>query len=145
MMVSQHRKHRGYKTQRLVADYLKNWWPNAHSAGAGEQGSDCRGVPFDVEVKATRSWSPKTWLDQSRARTEKSGQLGFCVIRLTGQGEGSVGEYAALLPLSALVELLSFKYGHLGYEPKESDIARCPKCGGWGFLKTECRNCEAEI
>ena len=142
-MVSQHRKHRGYKTQRLVADYLKNWWPYALSQGAGSQGSDVTGVPFDVEVKATRSWSPKTWLDQSKARTAKSGALGFCVIRLTGQGEGSVGDYAALLPLSALVELLSLKYGHIGYEPKESDIIRCKSCGGWVFQQTICKNCEA--
>lgn len=142
-MMSQHRKHRGYKTQRLVADYLKNWWQNAYSTGAGEAGSDIKGVPFDVEVKATKSWSPKTWLDQSRARTAKSGVLGICVIRLTGQGEGSVGDYAALLPLSALVELLSLKYGHIGYEPTEKDITRCKNCGGWIFQQTICKNCEA--
>ena len=103
--MSQHRKHRGYKTQRLVADYLKNWWQNAYSTGAGEAGSDIKGVPFDVEVKATKSWSPKTWLDQSKARTAKSGVLGVCVIRLTGQGEGSVGlDYGVAILIFILIK-----------------------------------------
>lgn len=140
--MSQHRKHRGYKTQRLVADYLKNWWSNAYSTGAGEAGSDIKGLPFDVEVKATKSWSPKSWLDQSRARTSKSGLLGICVIRLTGQGEGSVGDYAALLPLSALVELLHHKYGHIPYTPTYKDVTRCNGCGGWMLQSTICKNCE---
>lgn len=141
-MMSQHRKHRGYKTQRLVADYLKNWWQNAYSTGAGEAGSDIKGVPFDVEVKATKSWSPKTWLDQSKARTAKTGELGFCVIRLTGQGESSVGDYAALLPLSALVELLSYKYKNIGNSWTVNDLIRCSKCGDWIFKDMECRTCQ---
>ena len=66
-MASQHRKHRGYRTQKCVAEYLKRWFPYAESAGAGRQGSDILGVPFDIEVKARndKSFQPKAWLDQT--------------------------------------------------------------------------------
>ena len=56
--MSQHRKHRGYKTQRNVAEYLKNaGWEHAYSIGAGQQGSDIQGIPFDIEVKAVSALS----------------------------------------------------------------------------------------
>lgn len=109
------------------------------SVGAGTPGSDVVGTPFDVEVKATKSWSPKTWLDQSRARTQESGQIGFCVIRLTGQGEEKAHEYAALLPLETLVDLLRFKYNHLDHNPRDEDLKRCTVCGSW--LITACLTC----
>jgi hypothetical protein len=62
-MASQHRKHRGYRTQRIVSDYMRQWFPFADSAGAGRTGSDVLNVPFDVEVKARTGFNPKAALD----------------------------------------------------------------------------------
>jgi len=51
------RKQRGYDSQGIVANYLKeNGWPYAEPVGAGRSGSDVTGiVGVDVEVKARRN------------------------------------------------------------------------------------------
>ena len=61
--MTQHRKHRGFRTQLLVAQYLAaNGWPWAESAGAGRPGADITGTPdVAVEVKARADWSPLSW------------------------------------------------------------------------------------
>ena len=44
-MPSQSRKHRGYRTQKLVAEYLaKRGFPFAESTGAGRSGTDITGT-----------------------------------------------------------------------------------------------------
>lgn len=85
--MSQHRKYRGYRTQKVVADYLKTWWPYAESAGAGRQGSDILGTPFDIEVKARAGFNPLEAIKQLKLR--KSDKLGFVVLRMNGQGENA--------------------------------------------------------
>jgi len=43
--MSQSRKHRGYATQRIVAEYLKEQgWQHALPVGAGRDGSDVTGI-----------------------------------------------------------------------------------------------------
>jgi len=43
--MTQHRKHRGYASQRIVADYFAaNGWPYAEPVGAGRTGSDVTGM-----------------------------------------------------------------------------------------------------
>jgi hypothetical protein len=143
-MASQHRKHRGYATERLVASYLQQWWPSA-SVGRG-QGKDCLNVPFDIEVKARNSLDIKGTLRQIKARTSKSGELGFACFRLNGQGEASVEEFVCMLPLSDLVELLR----KAGYEKIPGDIdwekamIRCNSCGNWKVKQWECKACGKE-
>jgi hypothetical protein len=140
-MPSQHRKHRGYATERLVASYLQQWWPSA-SVGRG-QGKDCLNVPFDIEVKARNSLDIKGTLRQIKARTSKSGELGFACFRLNGQGEASVEEFVCMLPLGDLVELLR----KAGYEKIPGDIdwekamIRCNSCGNWKVKQWECKAC----
>ena len=85
--MSQHRKHRGYRTQKVVADYLKRWYPYAESAGAGRTGSDVIGIPFDIEVKARTGFQPLEAIKQLKLR--KSDKLGFVVMRMNGQGENA--------------------------------------------------------
>ena len=134
-MASQSRKHRGYKTQRLVADYfVQQGWPHAHSVGAGAQGSDVIGLPFDVEVKARAGFNPKAALAQIKARTKG---LGFAILRLNGQGENAA-EYIAVIQFDDLVELLK-KAGYNKIE--KSEPVRCPKCGGWMILGLVCETC----
>lgn len=103
--MSQHRKHRGYKTQKIVADYFKaNGWEYAESTGAGRSGSDVTGVPFDVEVKARSQLSLPGLMRQLKER--EALKLGFGVCRLNGQGEASVGDFVAIMRFEDLVKLL---------------------------------------
>lgn len=140
--MSQHRKYRGFATERLVASYLGKWWQFA-SVGRGK-GEDILNVPFDCEVKARTGFQPKQVLAQIKARTDKSGKLGFAVLRLNGQGE-DVCEYAAVIRFEDLCDLL-IKAGynkppftHQGdFEPA---IKRCGKCGDWIIEGMECNTC----
>jgi hypothetical protein len=136
-MASQHRKYRGFATERLVADYLSSVWEFA-SVGRGK-GKDIQGVPFDCEVKARSGFQPKAVLAQIKARTALSGELGFAVLRLNGQGS-DVREYAAIIRLEDLLPLLQLKYGHLSNEPTEADIDRCTGCGS--YMIKRCLTCQ---
>ena len=143
-MPSQHRKHRGYATERLVANYLQQWWSNA-SVGRG-QGADIQNVPFDIEIKARNSLDIKGTLRQIKARTSKTGVLGFACFRLNGQGEASVEEFVCMLPLSDLVKLLR-KADYDRIPPDidwEAAIERCDKCGSQKIKHWRCKTCEKE-
>jgi len=137
LMASQHRKHRGFRTERVVAQYLSTVWSGA-TVGRGS-GKDILGVPFDCEVKARKAFQPLSYLAQLKARTSKSGELGFAVMRLNGQGE-SPEDYACIIRLEDLLPLLQLKYGHLDKEPEDADIDHCPACGSWMIRK--CLTCQ---
>ena len=137
LMASQARKHRGFRTERVVAQYLSTVWSGA-TVGRGS-GKDIVNVPFDVEVKARSGFQPLAYLKQLKARTSVSGELGFGVIRLNGQGEDA-REYAAIIRLEDLLPLLQLKYGHLDSEPTEADIDRCQGCGSYMIRK--CLTCQ---
>jgi hypothetical protein len=143
-MSQQSRKYRGYATERLVASYLQQWWPSA-SVGRG-QGKDCLNVPFDIEVKARNSLDIKGTLRQIKARTSKSGELGFACFRLNGQGEASVEEFVCMLTLGDLVELLR-KADYDRIPPDidwEAASERCNQCGSWKIKNWRCKTCEKE-
>jgi hypothetical protein len=92
-MSTQSRKHRGYRTQRVVAEYLRAWYPHA----------DILGTPFAVEVKAVTKFSPLGWIKQIKER--KSDKLAFVVLRCNGQGE-KVEDYVVLIPMSEFMKVL---------------------------------------
>jgi len=133
------RKHRGFRTERVVATYLSQWWESA-TVGRGS-GRDILGVPFDVEIKARAAIDIKGTFRQIQARTSKSGLLGFACFRLNGQGENAQ-DYAALIRLEDLVELL-IKAGYKDMKPeiKDQDIKRCKQCGEW-TINDPCNWCE---
>jgi hypothetical protein len=135
--LTQHRKHRGFRTERVVAQYLSTVWTGA-TVGRGS-GKDIVNVPFDVEVKARSGFQPLAYLKQLKARTVLSGELGFGVIRLNGQGEDA-REYAAIIRLEDLLPLLQLRYGHITSEPTEADIDRCTGCGSYMIRK--CLTCQ---
>ena len=135
--MTQHRKHRGFRTERVVAEYLSTWWQGA-CVGRGS-GKDIVNVPFDVEVKARAGFQPLAYLKQLKARTSTSGEMGFGVIRLNGQGEDAA-EYCAIIRLADLLPLLILKYGHLDKQPTEADIDRCSGCGSYMIRK--CLTCQ---
>ena len=136
-MASQHRRTRGFRTERVVAQYLSTVWQGA-TVGRGS-GKDIVNVPFDCEVKSRSSFQPLSYLKQLKARTDKSGELGFGVLRLNGQGEDAA-EYCAIIRLADLLPLLILKYGHLDKEPTEADIDRCSGCGSYMIRK--CLTCQ---
>ena len=136
-MASQARKHRGFRTERVVAEYLSTWWQFA-SVGRGN-GKDILGVPFDAEIKARKSFQPLEWIRQYKARTAISGELGFAVMRLNGQGENAE-DYACIIRLGDLLPLLLLQYGHLTSEPTDADIDRCLACGSYKIKR--CFTCQ---
>jgi hypothetical protein len=105
-------------------------------------GKDIVNVPFDVEVKARAGFQPLAYIKQLKARTAISGELGFGVIRLNGQGEDA-REYAAIIRLEDLLPLLQLKYGHIDNEPTDADIDRCTACGSYMIRK--CLTCQPTI
>jgi hypothetical protein len=137
-MASQARKHRGFRTERVVAQYLSTVWQGA-CVGRGS-GKDIVNVPFDVEVKARSGFQPLAYLKQLKTRTDISGELGFGVLRLNGQGSNAA-DYACIIRLEDLLPLLILKYGHLDKEPTDADIERC-SCGSW--MIGECKTCQLE-
>jgi hypothetical protein len=139
-MASQSRKYRGFATERVVAEYLRQFWEFA-SVGRGN-GKDVQNVPFDVEVKARSGFAPKQVLAQIKARTSKSGEIGFAVLRLNGQGEDA-REYAAVIRFEDLVNLLvKAGYTNIPDNVRELDPIRCNKCGDWMFEGMTCRTCK---
>jgi len=137
--MSQSRKHRGFRTERVVAEYLRRWWEGA-SVGRGS-GRDILNVPFDCEVKARTGLDVKGTLRQIESRTKESGLVGFATFRLNGQGENAE-EYVAMLRLGDLVELLlAAGYDKRKDVVKDADIIRCTGCGEW-TVAGYCKSCE---
>lgn len=103
-MSNQSRKHRGYRTQVLVAEHLAaNGWPYATDAGPSRPGQDVLGVPgLSIEVKARRDLDPLAWLRQAAKHTG----LPFVVFRPDGAGETTVPDWPCLIRLKDLVPLL---------------------------------------
>lgn len=111
------RKDRGMRTQKLVAEYLRdNGWPHAQSAGSGRSGADVLGtLDIAVEVKARANLEPLAWMKQAEKAAD--GRLPLAVFRCNGQGEDP-GAYLTLIRLDALVELLrAAGYGDAAEHP----------------------------
>jgi len=137
--MSQHRRARGRKTERLVCDYfIEQGFPNATIGGSGESGSDIRGLPFDVEIKARKGVDFKATIAQQKKRSDG---MGIAVFRLNGQGE-DVGSYMAAMPMDLMVSLLK----QAGYNKSQKpEPIRCDKCGSWKLEGLECSTCQIMI
>ena len=139
-MANTSRKTRGFRTERVVAQYLSTVWKGA-TVGRGN-GKDVVNVPFDVEVKARAGFQPLAYMKQIKARTTTSGELGFAVLRLNGQAEDAE-DYACVIRLGDLLPLLQLKFGHIENKPTEADIDRCSACGSYMIRK--CLTCQPTI
>jgi hypothetical protein len=137
--VTRHRKDRGFRTERVVAAYLSQWWRNA-SVGRGA-GKDCFNVPFDVEVKARSSFQPLEWLRQVTKRAAAHRELPFVVCRMNGQGEDA-SEYLAFMRFGDLVQLLlAAGYGDIQQDSVQLEPERCNQCSSWKLKDVPCRTC----
>jgi len=138
-MPSQSRKHRGFRTERVVATYLSQWWRSA-SIGRGS-GRDIHNVPFDIEVKARSDFQPLAWLKQVEKRAQGK-ELSAVVCRMNTQGENA-SEYLAFMRFQDLVQLLlKAGYGDIQQDSVELDPERCTQCGSWKLKEVPCRTCE---
>ena len=133
------RKDRGYRTERVVAAYLSQWWRSA-SVGRGA-GKDILNVPFDVEIKARTAFQPLEWLRQATKRASASNELPFVVCRMNGQGEDA-SEYLAFMRFGDLVQLLLPIYGDIQTDTDKLEPERCAQCGSWKLVDVPCRTCK---
>ena len=137
--MTRHRKDRGFRTERVVAAYLSQWWRSA-SVGRGA-GKDITNVPFDVEVKARSAFQPLEWLRQATKRADGK-ELPFVVCRMNGQGEDA-SEYLAFMRFDDLVQLLlRAGYGDIQKDSVELEPERCAICGSWKLKDVPCRTCQ---
>jgi len=137
--MSQSRKHRGYRTERVIESYLSQWWENA-SVGRGA-GKDIHNVPFDCEIKARTEFQPLAWLKQVTKRAGGK-ELPFVVCRMNGQGEDAA-EYLAFMRFGDLVQLLlKAGYGDIQTDSDKLEPERCNQCGGWKLVGVACRLCK---
>lgn len=132
-MPSNSRKVRGRRTEIVVADYLRSYYPNAMPVNSGASGSDISGVPWDVEVKARSKFAPLEFIKQLKNRND--GRLGFAIMRCNGQGENAE-DYVFIARLGDMMPLLEDKV------PSE-DIARCKGCGSWTIINRICEVCKS--
>jgi hypothetical protein len=129
-----HRKHRGYRTQKVIADYLKQWFPYADTAGAGRQGEDILNVPtISIEVKARADFQPLAWIKQAEANA--AGKLPMVIMRCNGQGEDA-GQYLAFVKVKDIMPILADLL-------PTSEITRCTSCGAWTFEERKCLSCQS--
>jgi len=132
--MANHRKHRGYRTQKVLADYLKQWWTYADTAGAGRQGEDILNIPtISIEVKARSDFQPLAWIKQ--AESNATGKLPMVIMRCNGQGEDA-GEYLAFVKVKDIMPILA------NVIPTE-EITRCTGCGAWMLMKGQCLICQS--
>ena len=136
--MTRHRKDRGLRTERVVQQYLSQWWESA-AVGRGA-GKDVLNVPFDIEVKARSSFQPLAFLKQSEARA-KGQEKSIVVCRMNGQGENP-GNYLAFMRFSELVDLLLMAgYGNIQKDSVQLEPERCTSCGSWKLKEVPCRTC----
>ena len=104
MSPSQSRKHRGFRTRKVVAEHLAaRGWPFAESTGAGRSGSDITGVPgLAIEVKARADFNPMAWVRQACLNDG----LPLVTFRPNGLGEASVDQWPCILRFGDLITLL---------------------------------------
>jgi hypothetical protein len=133
-LMANHRKTRGYRTQKVIADYLKQFWAYADTAGAGRQGEDILNIPtLSIEVKARSDFQPLAWIKQ--AQTNAANKLPMVIMRCNGQGE-DVSQYLAFMKVGDLMPLL--------YQVVPTDTPiRCSGCGGWTFEGKDCLVCRS--
>ena len=136
--MTRHRKDRGLRTERVVADYLRTWW---HFANVGRgAGKDILNVPFDVEIKARAAFQPLEWLRQATKRADGK-ELPFVVSRMNGQGE-SAEDYLAFMRFGDLVQLL-IKAGYTDFQADTDKLepVYCT-CGNTIMKGSPCHICE---
>ena len=118
MAPSQSRKHRGLRSQKVFAEYIRDLFPFAEPTGAGRSGKDILSTPgVYFELKARSGFDPVTALKQKVAPALEAGDLPIIIMRMNGQGEQNIGKWVALTEVDAMLRLLE----EAGYGPEGLD------------------------
>ncbi|UJQ86896.1 holliday junction resolvase [Streptomyces phage Treat] len=113
-MTSQSRKHRGYRSQKVFAEYVRKVFPFAEPTGAGRQGRDILGTPGAwFELKARTGFNPLAALKQVEKENDTEDH-DVIVLRMNGQGEANIGEWVTCMRVDTLLKLLE----EAGYGPQ---------------------------
>lgn len=102
---SQARRHRGMRTQLVVARWFAAMgWPHAESTGSGRSGVDILGLPgLSAEVKATAG---DTTGALTQAHANRGQGVPFVVWRPNGYGEERLAQWPVVMRLDDFTELL---------------------------------------
>jgi hypothetical protein len=114
------RRQRGFITEELVADYLRQrGFPHAEPSTRGAAGPDILGVPgVGLEVKAQARGEFQAWLGQARTNLENPEDVCAVVWRRNGDGPTTIQEWPVITDLGTLVWLLrEAGYGAGGVHP----------------------------
>lgn len=99
------RKARSRETEQVVADRLKEVFPDAQRVPASLPGSDILHVPgFDIEVKARRDLNLTGWLKQATARAGED--MPVVVHRPDGYGPSKVDQWPVTMPMWVFIEMV---------------------------------------
>jgi hypothetical protein len=106
------RVRRGRKTQQLIANYWRAWWPGAWAVEGAMTGRDIKGmVGYAPEIKATADGDLLSALRQ--ARRNAGADVPFVVWRPNGYGEGQLADWVMAFTVqdgtAVLVELMEIK------------------------------------
>lgn len=98
-------RDRGARLQNALAEYLRQWWEKAESAGSGRPGTDVVGTPGIVwENKTGSEFRPWGWVRQAM-RHVKNGELPVCVYWPGQVGKQRPEMALAILPLGEFMRL----------------------------------------
>lgn len=101
------RVRRGRESQVLLADYLRQQFPQAESLAASLPGKDIKNTPsWAIEVKATKDFNPTEFLKQAQANAGMDWPL--AVYRPRGYGPEKMDAWVAMMPLRYMRELVSY-------------------------------------
>ena len=100
------RVRRGRKSQDLIADRIRHLFPDAEGVPASRDGKDVLNTPgLAIEVKATANVSLPAWLRQAK-KNAAPGDLPVAIYRPNGFGPERINDWAAVITLGDLIELL---------------------------------------
>lgn len=122
-------RDRGTRLQNALTDYLRNWWPDAESAGSGRQGRDVLhtpGVWWENKTAADGEHRPGQFMRQAvRGAAETGnekyqirGDIPVVVWWPPGVGGARPELAVAMLPLPELMDLLVLAE----YAPERKDV-----------------------
>jgi hypothetical protein len=127
--VTDSRVSRGRKSEDLLADDCRAIWPDVEAVPAGLPGVDLRNTPgIAFEVKSRRRFNPMEWARQA-GRNTPEGEIPLVVVRMTGQGPASIGEWLAFTPWKyqkRLIEEAGYGTAMGGGNPPENTQAHQP-------------------
>lgn len=89
-----------------MADYLRDIWPDCSPPEASMPGKDLRNTPgFAFEIKARSRFEPLAFVRQA-SKNALLDEKPLVVVRMTGQGEASIGSWLAFTPLLHMRDLI---------------------------------------